>query len=60
MMAGGGLEEIRHLRTWVEELREMTSFYRGRYHEAMPIDQIEHYRHLTVTGITGTHTSMGA
>lgn len=55
---GGGLDEVRRLRTEMEELRERVGFYRGRYHAAVPAAQIEHYRRPTRSGTARTHTGM--
>lgn len=59
MVVGGGMDEMRWLQSDLVEVRERARFYRGRYHVAVPIDQIEHYRRLTVTSTAGTRTEVG-
>lgn len=60
MVAGGGMDAMWQRRAELVELWERARFYRGRYHTVVPVDQIEHYRNLTMMGIVGTCTSVGA
>lgn len=59
MAAGGGLDEMRRLRTKVKDLRERVGFYKGRYHVVVLVDQIEHYKCLIMIGTISMCTGMG-